>query len=368
MPVQANPPGAAAAADMAEAWPNLERLEIESMCDKGVAVIAHNMPNLVALRLGKEDMQDRWLMALSQTCRRLRVLDLRTPGPLELVSDEGLVEIAMGCPELKDLNLSMCDCRLITRLTYDALAAHSRELRALSLPEPRFMHPGSALTALLLGCSKLTRLHMTVNRSHGVLRELAIPQWGTRRGFLQLRCLGLSLCMGLRDPDLVTLAMSFPGLETLRLSNLRSCHDGALQALGRGCPDLRSVDLQDARLISDAGVRALMDECAGIERVALEFVGVSDRLMLALARDATVAPRLQILDVLGTFAEASVDGPPLEEPVSAEGVRRLASVRPELKLRWRAGGTAEDAIKGGAAGHYATSHWPIPQEEISDRW
>mmetsp|Transcript_16683 Transcript_16683/g.52366 ORF Transcript_16683/g.52366 Transcript_16683/m.52366 type:complete len:242 (-) Transcript_16683:232-957(-) len=166
----------------------------------------------------------------------------------------------------------------------------------------------------------------------------------------------------------VTLAMSFPGLETLRLSNLRSCHDGALQALGRGCPDLRSVDLQDARLISDAGVRALMDECAGIERVALEFVGVSDRLMLALARDATVAPRLQILDVLGTFAEASVDGPPLEEPVSAEGVRRLASVRPELKLRWRAGGTAEDAIKGGAAGHYATSHWPIPQEEISDRW
>lgn len=102
----------------------------DQVSDAGLLVVARHCYKLRYLNArGCEALSDSATIALARACPRLRALDL---GKCD-VGDATLEALSTGCPNLK--KLSLCGCERVTDAGLEALAYYVRGLRQLNIGE-----------------------------------------------------------------------------------------------------------------------------------------------------------------------------------------------------------------------------------------
>jgi len=263
----------------------------------GLGDLTNCLQHLVCLDISNCLMQDSHLQAISSSCHSLRALDISysphvtTAGVSTLlscctaleeldmstcpaaVSDELMQVVAAHCPRLTSLymehdeefaandtqrGLGLSHAAYLTHGGLRALAAGCRELQVLSVAGQEVRSDdsqdqqvpttsGSGLSALLVSCSQLTSL------------DLSLCTWVTEPELAGicahgkvLQSLALSGAEALTDSVAQQLADSCKALTSLRLSSCPSLTDEGAQALAKGLPELTLLQLSGCTSLSKA--------------------------------------------------------------------------------------------------------------------
>lgn len=92
---------------IAEYCPNLQVLQVPSfsITDRGVIAVAKRCPEIRVLQFDESEVRghltNQSLFAIAKHCKKLKVLDINYQ---EMISDEGIVQIAKNCPNLRSLH------------------------------------------------------------------------------------------------------------------------------------------------------------------------------------------------------------------------------------------------------------------------
>jgi hypothetical protein len=230
-----------------------------------VLAMTRRWKHIVEVELGCETSSDVILTALAPFCPQLTEictdeLEVNAEGH---ITDTSVTTLAMHCPLLTTVALSMC---AITDMGVTILVEQCKHLTSLSFPNCKFLS------------------------SRGLL-EIAKHGAG-------LTEIDLSSCELMDDEDhglaaVIALAKGCPRLTTIRMA-VCSLTDESVSAFAQNCPLLSVVHIRDNDEVTDAGVCALAERCAKLTDV--DFCMCS-----ALTREAVMAlankcPLLSVID------------------------------------------------------------------------
>ncbi|PIN10545.1 hypothetical protein CDL12_16872 [Handroanthus impetiginosus] len=199
----------------------VEYLGYDDIDDEGLRDIAKGCPDLETVLLrGRSAIGDLGVVSLVGCARNLRNLDL---GFCRKVSDEALKSIA-GLNNLETLNLQGCCLITDIGLSFLAEGPVCNTLIKLNLAE----------------CDRITDRGLINLREMGALEDLNLADCGP-----MVTDLGIEIGVGANS-----------SLKKLNLSWLVNVNDLALVALARSCWSLEVLDLTGCELISGRGIRA----------------------------------------------------------------------------------------------------------------
>ncbi|PWA52567.1 hypothetical protein CTI12_AA454130 [Artemisia annua] len=210
--------------ELAERSKRIETLSLFMTRLNDYCEILYLCPNLEVLYT-KDTIEDSGLQFVGHICKKLRRITVEKSGQVGLVSDVGLLALAIGCLELESLHITIKDVRNVVlefigtslkNLLDFGMVLHNKEEYVSDLPLD------NGIRALLKGCTKLEKL--SIHLRLGGLTDLGcgyIGKYGQN-----LRYMNLGFCPE-SDAGLVELSKGCPKLQKLEM---RGC-DFSQQAL-----------------------------------------------------------------------------------------------------------------------------------------
>lgn len=201
------------------------------------------------------------------------------------LDDQGLCVLSGNCPFLKDITLS--HCTFITDAGLSYLASCSK-LSALKLNfAPRIT--GCGMLSLVMGCSKLTVLHL--------IRCLNVNcvEWLEYLGKLEtLEELCIKNCRAIGEGDLIKLGPTWCRLKQLQFevdANYRYMKFHDRLAIDRWqkqwipCDSMLELSLVNCIITPGRGLACVLGKCKNLEKIHLDMcVGLRDSDIFSLAQ------------------------------------------------------------------------------------
>eukprot|EP00899_Mesostigma_viride_P019793 jgi/Mesvir1/27815/Mv07495-RA.1 len=238
----------------------------------------------------------RVLRQVGDKCRRLRALDLERCGG---VTDEGIIAVAAGCPELEHLNMACCN---VTDASVSAIAARCARLKFLKVAGCAGVSDAS-ITLLASRCPLLEYLEVSGCRA---VTDASITLLA--RSCPNLRCLLLGKeGPGVTDASIEAVARGCPYLEYLDVAGSRGVTDRSITAVARECPRLRHLSVSHCLYVTDEGVTALAQGCPQLELLDVRrCIGVTDASIRAVGKNCRGLRQLSVGECKGV-TDASVE-------------------------------------------------------------
>lgn len=231
----------------------IEFVDCHLVGDAGFTALALGSPDLETYILRCPGVTDQTLMAIAQSCPKLRFINL--PGT---ISDVGFVPLVDGCASL--ITIEVSHCLHITDVSLMVLGNGCKFLQSISL---HF-------------CEKIT--------DDGVAAFMGCPN---------LRQIDLSCCSRITDTSLIALAHFCQLLDTVILSCCHNITDKAISAFatkGR----LQTLDLYSCDNITDLSLVSLAQLCTNLNSVNIRFCPAITELGVATFQRARPDVRIRI--------------------------------------------------------------------------
>lgn len=227
--------------------------------DDSLEAIALGCPDLVDVNLaGCERVGNAGLGHLSRNCRRIRVLDMQV---LRLVDDRAVQDVTHDLPDLHSLNIG--GCSRLTNVAFQVVASHSRALRTFSAA-------GCAITdfgvedlakCVSIECLSLRACSKITDAACRHLERLGRRKRKSRAA--PLRVLDLGGCARVTDAGVRSLGV-FGGLTHVDLRGLPRITKLSLYSLAVRCPELSYLNIRACKGISDTDARDFCNEYSKI--------------------------------------------------------------------------------------------------------
>lgn len=314
---------------------NLTCLDV-SWCtvgDRGLTAIARGCKGLQRFRaIGCREITSRGVEQLTRNCRGLLLLNLNYCG--QGITDEALVHLAIGCPDLRVLAVSHCS---ITDQGLRALAgALSPSAAATIIGHNSFsghQNGNSLVLPIPSSNENINGRESGHSFDQGVLSSEGQTETRRRRsmpsvptsltlvGCLNLTTLEVARCTAITDLGLSAVARVCTKLEKLDLEDCGLVTDATLAQLAVHCSRLNTLVLSHCDQLTDDGIARLaeglcgpdqlqtlaMDNCPLLTDTALEHLGINCR-------------RLRQLDLYDC------------QLITKQGINNLESQYPQLQI------------------------------------
>ncbi|KAL2661272.1 hypothetical protein AAZV13_03G191900 [Glycine max] len=228
-----------------------------------------------------------------------------------LVDDVGLRFLEKGCPLLKAIDVSRCDCVSSSGLI-SVISGHGglEQLDAgyclseLSAPLVKCLENLKQLRIIRIDGVRVSDFILqTIGTNCKSLVELGLSKCVgvTNKGIVQLvsgcgylKILDLTCCRFISDAAISTIADSCPDLVCLKLESCDMVTENCLYQLGLNCSLLKELDLTDCSGVDDIALRYL-SRCSELVRLKLGLcTNISD---IGLAHIACNCPKMTELDL-----------------------------------------------------------------------
>ena len=257
--------------------PNLRKLDLTfcSITVAGIKALPDNLERLY-FDVGHGDEikdADAMVIAASQRCNRLRLLDITFAQSLT-DPDTAILAVVNNCPELKTLRINQAK---VTDRAIIELAKHC-DLESLDVSSCEGLTDASFL-ALAEHRSRLKTLNMSrkfAERGGHITDEsiLALSRCESLRDSLE--SLTLSGQYDITDASIVPLASQFVGLLELKLDEC-AVGDASVEAIGRSCKKMKRLALEsDSDSITDSSIGVLAAGCPHLQELDLMSAAITD--------------------------------------------------------------------------------------------
>jgi F-box and leucine-rich repeat protein 2/20 len=205
------------------------------------------------------------------------------------ITDAGLLMIAQGCPQLKDITLSYC--KKISDKGLLALTVNLPGMTSIDLSHASKMtHVG--IFTIAERCPALVKISIFDYRSTSSSIELNDSIQAIARGCPKLQTISISYCDWLSNESVVFLAERCKELRSVRLVGCDRVTNEAIRAIANSCPDLEKLDLggrprTDPSLssrITDESFIIVGQNCSKLMDISIAYNNVTDIGIAALAR------------------------------------------------------------------------------------
>ncbi|CAL8091215.1 unnamed protein product [Calicophoron daubneyi] len=315
---------------------NLTVLDV-SWCtvgDRGLGAIARGCKGLQRFRaVGCREITSRGVEQLAQRCHGLLLLNLNYCG--QGITDEAMVHLATGCPDLRVLAVSHC---VITDMGLRALAGtlspsaaasilgqnggQNRNALSMIVPSQQPMVNGDANRRSSTGNGEVTgggggdQGNGNISRRRSPPRAPIVPV-----GCVNLTTLEIARCSAVTDIGLTAIARVCTKLEKLDLEDCGLVTDSTLAQLAVHCPRLNNLILSHCDQITDDGIARLAEGLCGSDQ--LQELAMDNCPLLtdtALEHLGTNCHRLQRLDLYDC------------QLITKQGISSLESQYPHLQV------------------------------------
>ncbi len=157
------------------------------------------------------------------------------------VTDDGIVHVGRGCPNLRELSLMRC--RQVTDAALESLARGCTVLEQLDLSYCNFV-TSVGLGHLAGACHAITDLRLAHCKLLGEIQCVTV-------GMPKLTALDLHECSFVSEDALVKISTLLQGLVFLDVVNCRKVTDKVMRAVQSNCPVLLALAIGGANKISD---------------------------------------------------------------------------------------------------------------------
>ena len=210
------------------------------------------------------------------------------------ITDAGLLMIAKGCPQLKDITLG--GCAKISDKGLLALAVNLPGMTSIVLGlRSDLTHVG--VSAIAKRCPALVKISIfgSCQSTYGSV-ELNDSIRAIARGCPKLQTVSISYCHWLSDESVASLAERCKELRSVCLHECDLVTDGAIKAIANSCPDLEKLDvsgrLQTAQehgaslrgLFTDGSFVVVGRKCSKLMDFSIAYNDVADIGIATLAR------------------------------------------------------------------------------------
>ena len=224
------------------------------------------------------------------------------------ITDEGLLMIAQGCPQLKDITLR--DCKKISCKGLLWLAEKLPGMTSIDVCLSSNMTSDSATAnmtcvgvyAIAVRCPALVKISLLEGcRSRYAAVAINDSIQAIARGCPKLQTISIYDGYELSNESVTYLAESCKELRSILLRRCDLVADGAIRAIANSCPDLEKLDL--GGLLSGRGyISRITDEsfiivgqkCSKLVDISIAYNSVTDIGIAALSRGC---PKLQSFSV-----------------------------------------------------------------------
>ncbi|KAK1615864.1 hypothetical protein QYE76_021381 [Lolium multiflorum] len=258
----------AAMAVVAGSRGGLERLAVRGshpargVTDQGLLAVARGSPNLRSLALWNVPLvTDAGLAEIAAGCPELERLDITS---CPLITDKGLAAVAQGCPDLLSLTVESC-----SGVGNDGLRAVGRccaRLQALSIKNCARVCDQGISSLVCSAAATLAKIRLQgLNITDASLA--VIGYYGKAVTDLTLARLA---AVGERGFWVMANAN---GLQNLRCISVTSCPgvtDLAIVSVAKFCLSLKQLCLKKCEHVSDAGLKAFAESAKLLENLQLE--------------------------------------------------------------------------------------------------
>ena len=267
-------------------FPFLDSLDLSNcnnITDTGLLELWMGCPQLASVNLGYcSKITDASVIALSNGCPQLTDLNLWNCN----ITDASVIAISNGCPRLTSVDLYGCD--KITDKSVIALSNGCQQLISLNLCDCSTITDKSVV-ALSNGCSLLVLLDL---RGCENITDISVSSLANRCP--QLTTFKLAECINITDASLIALSNRCQ-LTTL---NLRYCNitDIGVIALSNECSQLTDLNLSDCDEITAASVIALSKGCPKLATLNLKLCheNITDESVVALSNGCSLLTDLNL--------------------------------------------------------------------------
>lgn len=297
---------------LAEYCPQLKSITIcedSFLDDMGLAALAGGCRSLRCIKMQNDRLYPTFpLDRLSPRCRMgmfFEENDLKKGYPFPCqVTDEGVVTLAEGCPQLEVIDLNFC--KKITSVSIAAIGARCSFLRSINIGSIHFIYRDESISALAHGCPLLESI--TVNRyvrNTGLYRDQIVTDKGMS---VLARCCPMLQTMILDGFELITdvsiqaIAQGCPLLKIFYALHSRNLTGASLVALGRGCPLLEGAGFSTEAEFKDTDLRFFFTECPKLRIVDYKMDAINQQLI------ANGCPSLQHVSLISDAHCAQIGG------------------------------------------------------------
>lgn len=287
----------------------------KDMCEDSLVALADGCPLLQSADFSLcYDLNVAGISALGRGCHRLRSICLRgscgsywIDTPLNM--DAGISALAEGCPDLRQIFLprgvshyavtsliyfcpklqfiSFGDSEWLSDESLIALATGSPELQVFEYTVQCQFHRGQkvyaaaseitdeGISALVQKCMGLLRIHLGNSLLNGS---------GFKFAQCRLQILSLESAPQLTDAGLSDIAHGCPDLHTIVLGLCKHITDEGLSSLASGCPKMQNITLSMCPKITDTGVTCVAESCLDLRGVAIKDSAITDVAIQSLAQ------------------------------------------------------------------------------------
>ncbi|KAI5424460.1 hypothetical protein KIW84_030593 [Lathyrus oleraceus] len=194
----------------------------------------------------------------------------------DLVDDVGLRFLEKGCPLLKAIDVSRCNCVSPSGLL-SVISGHE-DLERIDAG-----YCLSELSASFIdGLQNLKRL--SIIKIGGVrVSDFILHNIGTNcKSLVEL---GLSKCIGVTNMGIIRVVSGCGNLKTLDLTCCRFITDAAISIISYSCPNLVCLKLESCDMVTEIGLYQLGSRCLMLEELDLtDCSGVNDIALKYLSR------------------------------------------------------------------------------------
>jgi hypothetical protein len=254
--------------------------------DAAIELVAHSCPSLHTIKIHKgRKLTDASMKALARGCPLLKLVNIsnclriRSAGikvlaqnyrnltfldiSYTLVGDEGLVSLALCCPELVVLKATGCYNFSDTGLLAVASMSKLQYFDMPTLAEFSF----DAKQQFANGCPKV--IDLTGLGGKNITDEFVIA---FARAHPNLRDLNLSRTR-ITDKSLIVVSNLCPNLLRLKVSGCIHVTDLSIISIARNCRRIEEIDISnmyDVPLITDVAIHTISDYCPALTRLSIK--------------------------------------------------------------------------------------------------
>ncbi|KAL9255986.1 EIN3-binding F-box protein 1-like protein [Drosera capensis] len=235
--------------------------ESSRVTNQGLKDIARGCPSLKVLSVSDiSSIGDEGLCEIANGCRLLKELELIN---ISSISNDGLIAIAEKCPELKFLTLD--SCANVRNETLQALAWVRSQLESITIKDSPLIGDLGVTSLLSPPIPTLTKVKL-----HGLMiSDVTLASIGLYHS--SIKNLSLNRINAVTK-GFWAMAEGF-GLRSITSLTVSSCYcmtDQILEVFGRGFPGLKQLFLRNYCLLSDFGLVSFSKSATGLERLELE--------------------------------------------------------------------------------------------------
>ncbi|TKY50692.1 F-box/LRR-repeat protein 4 [Spatholobus suberectus] len=266
----------------------ISRSYYSDVADSDLAVIANVFPCLRVLNLGYcRGITDVGMKAIGEGLPLLQSLDVSYCSRL---TDKGLSAVAKGCCDLRILRAASCG--FVTDGVLEALSKNCPNLDELGLKLTSVTDDG--LINLASGCRQIRFLNLN-NCSN--VSDVGVSTI-SRACSSSLKTLKLLRCYKIGDGTILSLAKFCGNLETLIICGCRDVSAGAVMLLATACgSSLKILSIDECQNISDSSVGCILSQCRNLEVLDIGFCEKLTDAAFQLISNEEPGLSLKILDI-----------------------------------------------------------------------